>query len=130
MTLTYHVYDPFYYKVMTIVICDMQFEDTKVQCIMWWKLNKVMVRNCVPNLKTLGDSWLTSLKPIGMQFELSMVVEIQVTQRLINNELVFSLKSRILGQTHKTTNQVRDARTTQDIMLGIQECHFFGRRKC
>jgi hypothetical protein len=49
---------------------------------------------------------------------------------LINNELVFSLKSRILGQTHKTTNQVRDARTTQDIMLGIQECHFFGRRKC
>jgi hypothetical protein len=49
MTLTYHVYDPFYCKVMMIVICDMQFEDMKVQCIMWWKLNKVMVRNCVSN---------------------------------------------------------------------------------
>ncbi len=93
MTLTYHVYDPFYYKVMTIVICDMQFEDTKVQCIKWWKLNKVMVRNCVPNLKTLRDSSLTSLKPIGIQFELSMVVEIQMTQGLIDNKLVFSLES-------------------------------------
>jgi hypothetical protein len=63
-------------------------------------------------IQTSGDSWLTSLKPIGMQFELSMVVEIQVTQGLIKNELVFSLKSRILGQTHKTTNQIRDAKTT------------------
>jgi len=89
-----------------------------------------MVRNCVPNLKTLRDSSLTSLKPIGIQFELSMVVEIQMTQGLIDNKLVFSLESWILGQTHKTTNQVRDARTTQDIVLGIQECHFFGRSKC
>jgi hypothetical protein len=81
-------------------------------------------------IQTLGDSWLTSLKPIGMQFELSMVVEIQMTQGLIDNELVFLVESRILGQTHKTTNQVRDAKTTQDIVLGIQECHFFGRSKC
>jgi hypothetical protein len=29
MTFTCHMYDPFYYKVITIVICDMQFEDTK-----------------------------------------------------------------------------------------------------
>jgi len=26
-----HVYDPVYCKVMTIAICDMQFEDIKVQ---------------------------------------------------------------------------------------------------
>jgi hypothetical protein len=26
-----HVYDPTYYKVMTIATCDIQFEDTKAQ---------------------------------------------------------------------------------------------------
>jgi hypothetical protein len=31
-----------YYEVMTIVVCDMQFEDTKVQQIMWTKLNDMM----------------------------------------------------------------------------------------
>jgi hypothetical protein len=30
-TMAYHVYDPIYGKVMTIAICDMQFEDIKVQ---------------------------------------------------------------------------------------------------
>ncbi len=49
MTLTCHVYDFFYCKVMTIVICDMQFEDMEVQCIMWQNLNKVMANNGVPN---------------------------------------------------------------------------------
>jgi hypothetical protein len=29
MTMAYHIYDPIYCKVMTIVIYDMQFEDTK-----------------------------------------------------------------------------------------------------
>jgi hypothetical protein len=29
-TMAYHVYDSVYYKVMTITVCDMQFEDTKV----------------------------------------------------------------------------------------------------
>jgi hypothetical protein len=37
-----HVYDSIYYKVMTIVICDMQLEDIEVQCIMWRKLNIVV----------------------------------------------------------------------------------------
>jgi hypothetical protein len=38
---------------MTIVVCDMQLEDTKVQCIMWRELNEVMQRNGVekPNFK-------------------------------------------------------------------------------
>ncbi len=48
-TLTYHVYDSFYYKVMIIAICDMQFEDTEIQCVMWQNLNKVMANNGVPN---------------------------------------------------------------------------------
>jgi hypothetical protein len=29
-TMACHVYDLVYYKVMTIVVCDMQFKDTKV----------------------------------------------------------------------------------------------------
>ncbi len=53
MTFAFHVYDLFYYKVMTIVICDMQFEDMVTQCVMWQKLNKAMVKNGVhnPNFK-------------------------------------------------------------------------------
>jgi hypothetical protein len=34
-TMAYHVYDAAYCKVMTIAVCDMQLEDTKVQYIMW-----------------------------------------------------------------------------------------------
>jgi hypothetical protein len=54
MTFACHVYDFFFLHVMTITICDMQFEDTKVQCVMWWKLNKVMAKNGVPNLNFKG----------------------------------------------------------------------------
>jgi hypothetical protein len=38
------VYDPMYYKVLTIAICDMQFESTEVQCVMWTELNHMMPR--------------------------------------------------------------------------------------
>jgi len=41
-TFTYYVYNPAYYKVMTIAIWDMQFEYREAQCLLWWKLNKVM----------------------------------------------------------------------------------------
>jgi hypothetical protein len=34
---------------MTIAICDMQFKDTEVECVMWRHLNKVMANNGVPN---------------------------------------------------------------------------------
>jgi hypothetical protein len=54
MTFAYYVYDSFYYKVTMIAICDMQFEDTKAQCVMWWKLNKVMAKNGVANLNFKG----------------------------------------------------------------------------
>jgi hypothetical protein len=52
-TLACHVYDSFYHKVMTIAICDMQYEDLEVQWVMWWNLNKVMANNGVlnPNFK-------------------------------------------------------------------------------
>ncbi len=44
-TLVCHVYNSFYYKVMMIVICDMQSKDMEVQCVMWHMLNKVMANN-------------------------------------------------------------------------------------
>ena len=39
-TMAYHMYDRAYCKIMTIAICDMQSNDTKVQCIMWREFNK------------------------------------------------------------------------------------------
>jgi hypothetical protein len=42
-----HVYDLTYYKIMTIAIY-MQFEDTKVQPIMWKKLNNTMFKHGFP----------------------------------------------------------------------------------
>jgi hypothetical protein len=46
-TMACHVYDPIYCKVMTIVICDTQFEDTKAQCILWRKLNTIVEKKKV-----------------------------------------------------------------------------------
>jgi len=54
-TLAYHVYDSLYCKVMTTVICDMQYENTRVQCVMWQNLNKVMANNGVPNPNFKGS---------------------------------------------------------------------------
>jgi hypothetical protein len=44
-TMVCHVYDPSYYKVMTIVICDMQFEEAEAQQVMWTKLNVTMMKH-------------------------------------------------------------------------------------
>jgi hypothetical protein len=43
-----HVYDPTYYKVLTIMVCDMQFEDIEVQRLMWTKLNETMLKHEFP----------------------------------------------------------------------------------
>jgi hypothetical protein len=53
-TMACHVYDAAYCKVMTIAICDMQSEDTKVQCIMWRELNDLMAKNGVENTNFKG----------------------------------------------------------------------------
>jgi hypothetical protein len=37
-----HVYDLAYCKMMTITICDMQFEGMEVQQVMWTKFNDMM----------------------------------------------------------------------------------------
>ncbi len=54
MTLTCHVYHLFYCKVMTIVKCDLKFENKDVQCVMWQKLNKVMAKKILPNSNFKG----------------------------------------------------------------------------
>jgi hypothetical protein len=33
-----------YYKVFTIAICNMQSESIEAQCVMWTKLNHMMLR--------------------------------------------------------------------------------------
>ncbi len=48
ITMACHVFDPTYCKVIIITICDMQFEDTKVQQIMWTKLNETMLKHGFP----------------------------------------------------------------------------------
>jgi hypothetical protein len=53
-TMACHVYDATYCKVMTIAVCDMQSEDTKVQCIMWRELNELMRQNGVENSNFKG----------------------------------------------------------------------------
>jgi hypothetical protein len=53
-TMACHVYDAAYCKVMTIAVCDMQLEDTKVQCIMWRELNNLMAKNSVQNTNFKG----------------------------------------------------------------------------
>jgi hypothetical protein len=54
MTFDGHVHDPIYCKVMIIANFDMQFKDTDIQCVLWWKLKKVMVKKGVfnPNFKS------------------------------------------------------------------------------
>ncbi len=47
-TMACHVYDPTYYKVLTIMVCDMQFEDIEVQRLMWTKLNETMLKHEFP----------------------------------------------------------------------------------
>jgi hypothetical protein len=48
-TMACHMYDAAYCKSMTIAVCDMQSEDTKVQCIMWRELNDLIRKNNVEN---------------------------------------------------------------------------------
>lgn len=44
-----HVYDPTIRSVLTIAICNMQFEDTKSQSCMWHSMIKYMKLHGVPN---------------------------------------------------------------------------------
>jgi len=52
-TTACHVYDPIYCKIMSIAIYNMQSKDIKAQCILWRKLNAIVLKKGVrnPNFK-------------------------------------------------------------------------------
>lgn len=88
----YHVYDltNLYFKVMTIAVHDMQFEDAKAQCLLWRKLNtdverKGWVRSCSKG------SWRIVCKQIGMLFALIMGLEILWSRWLTKSGCGFSI---------------------------------------
>jgi len=43
-----YVYDPNFYRMMTITLCDMQFEDSIAQSNFWNNLNAVMAKHGIP----------------------------------------------------------------------------------
>ena len=53
-TMTCHVYDNRYCKVLTIACCDMQSEDGATQILLWENLNYVMAENGLPNVNFKG----------------------------------------------------------------------------
>ena len=53
-TMTCHVYNCRYYKVLIIACCEMQSEDNATQIFFWKKLNFVIAENCVPNVNFKG----------------------------------------------------------------------------
>jgi hypothetical protein len=53
-TVACHVYDSAYYRVMTIVVCDMHSEDAAAQSVLWKNLNDVMAKYGIPEPKFKG----------------------------------------------------------------------------
>ena len=53
-TMTYHVYDPTYCRVMTIAVCNMYSEDAVAQSVFWKNLNVVVAKHDVPKPKFKG----------------------------------------------------------------------------
>ncbi len=49
-TKSYHVYDLFYSQILTIAICDMQYEDVDSQMMTWNAFVKVMKKHSVQNV--------------------------------------------------------------------------------
>ncbi len=49
-----HVYNPHYYEVLTIAMCDMHSKDVEFQVLMWRALVKAMKVNGVNNLQFKG----------------------------------------------------------------------------
>ncbi len=83
-----HVYDSAYCKVMTIANCDMQFEDTEAQKIMWTKL-KTLCKSTTFENRNSRDSWLIMQKPIKMPWELFMDQQNHVWRWLTRTQCLF-----------------------------------------
>lgn len=70
-------YDATCCRVMTIVVCNMQSEDSTSQVIVWKNLNTVMACHDVPN-RTLKGSWRIAPQQIGTWFTSYMVVQMHL----------------------------------------------------
>jgi hypothetical protein len=81
---------------------------------MWQNLNKAMANNGVPN-PNFKDSWLIVLRPIGKEFELSMVMELQMNRWLIENKFVFFTRVNLWTNT-------RNNRSSQSFETNIGHC--------
>jgi len=70
-TMACHVYDPQYRRVMTIVTCNMQSEDTEIQMQFWNCLNTVMARQGLhhPNFKGfMADSAMANWNAVRIVY--------------------------------------------------------------
>jgi hypothetical protein len=83
-TMACHGYDSVYHKVMTNMIYDMQFEDTKAQCILWRKPNVIAEK------KGLGMPVFKGFMADGVQANWNVVCIVygirDPTVKMINKE--------------------------------------------
>jgi hypothetical protein len=49
-TMAFHVYNPAYCKVLTIILHDMQSKSIKAQFVLWKKMKKVMFKHNLSNI--------------------------------------------------------------------------------
>jgi hypothetical protein len=89
-TMACHVYNHDYYKMMTIMIYDMQSKDIKVQQIMWTKLNETMLKNGFPKPK-LKRFMANSAQTNWKLSKLFMVMGTLLSRRLIKSAHVYSI---------------------------------------
>ncbi len=94
-TMACHVYNHAYYKMMTIVIHDMQSKDIRVEQIMWTKFYETMLKNEFPKPKFKGfmtDNAQTNWK----LSKLLMVMGTFLSRWLIKSAHVYSIRLNCL----------------------------------
>jgi hypothetical protein len=104
---------------MTIAICDMQFKNTKVQCVLWWN----WIRWCwwrVFPIQTSMVSWLTTFKPIKTLFKLCVVVGIRINPQLIGSKCVTSTRFNLWTNTQNNKSNQKCENNTRPCAMNIR----------
>ncbi len=112
VTMACHVYNLAYYKMMTIVIYNMQFKDIKVQQIMWKKLNEMMWKNRFPKPKFKG-SMVDNAQANWKLSKLFMVMGTLLSRWLIKNAHVYSIGFSCLIDTPNSRSNLSCKITTK-----------------
>jgi len=97
-TMACHVYELIYYKVMMIAVCDMQSEDTEVQCMLWRKLNTIVEKKRMGTPMFKGFM-ADSAQANGMLFRLFMGLEILWSRWLTKSKYFYSIGLNLLANT-------------------------------